>query len=223
MDVFDEENSGRADIPGTQKWVKICIFSKGLPDSERGNKKGKKKSGAASKKTLTLQNFLQDENQVNLNFVYKINLYFYHDVQEPVQSESNEANNLEAQFAKLNLDQVNPWQIHILPWVQIQTLTIFDQEELIVMESCHSYIHDLLRWVLCFFLRTFHVFLFRQLGPTNAMDPILQQEINAFPPEAKVTPKLGSVWYLKYVFDLKWNLVGWPEICICCVLICIYG
>ena len=39
------------------------------------------------------------------------------------------------------------------------------------MESCHSYIHDLLR----------------QMGPTNAMDPRLQSEINNFPPEAKVS------------------------------------
>ena len=36
----------------------------GLPDSERAGKKGKKKGGAAAKKTLSLQNFLQDENQV---------------------------------------------------------------------------------------------------------------------------------------------------------------
>ena len=55
---------------------------------------------------------------------------------------------MESHFAKLNLDE----------------------EELIVMESCHSYIHDLLR----------------QMGPTNAMDPRLQSEINNFPPEAKV-------------------------------------
>ena len=55
---------------------------------------------------------------------------------------------MESHFAKLNLDE----------------------EELIVMESCHSYIHDLLR----------------QMGPTNAMDPRLQAEINNFPPEAKV-------------------------------------
>jgi hypothetical protein len=40
----------------------------------------------------------------------------------------------------------------------------------VVLESCHSYIHDLLK----------------QLGPTNAMDPSIQQEINNFPPEAKV-------------------------------------
>ena len=39
----------------------------GLPDSERGNKKGKKKGGGGAKKTLSLQNFLQDENQVGLD------------------------------------------------------------------------------------------------------------------------------------------------------------
>lgn len=38
------------------------------------------------------------------------------------------------------------------------------------MESCHSFIHDMLK----------------HMGPTNAMDPRLQQEINNFPPEAKV-------------------------------------
>lgn len=133
MDVFDEENSGRVDIPG-------------LPDSERAGKKGKKKGGAAAKKTLSLQNFLQDENQ------------------EPSQADPGDTNNLEAHFAKLNLDQ----------------------EELIVMESCHSYIHDLLR----------------QLGPTNAMDPILQQEINGFPPEAKrIIQKVGG--YRNFILRSK--------------------
>ena len=70
--------------------------------------------------------------------------------QEPQDSaENSETDVMESHFAKLNLDE----------------------EELIVMESCHSYIHDLLR----------------QMGPTNAMDPRLQSEINNFPPEAKVT------------------------------------
>ena len=110
MDVYEEESSGRAEIPG-------------LPDSERGNKKGKKK-GNNTKKTLSLQNFLQDENQ------------------EPAHEPADSG--LDAHFAKLNLDS----------------------EELIVMESCHSYIHDFLR----------------QMGPTHAMDPVLQQEINNFPP-----------------------------------------
>ena len=60
----------------------------------------------------------------------------------------SETENIEAHFAKLNLDD----------------------EELIVMESCHSYFHDILR----------------KMGPTNAMDARLQQEMDSFPPEAKV-------------------------------------
>ena len=60
----------------------------------------------------------------------------------------SEADTMEAHFAKLNLDD----------------------EELIVMESCHSYFHDILR----------------KMGPTNAMDARLQQEMDSFPPEAKV-------------------------------------
>eukprot|EP00092_Neocalanus_flemingeri_P001532 GFUD01001634.1.p1 GENE.GFUD01001634.1~~GFUD01001634.1.p1 ORF type:complete len:652 (+),score=179.15 GFUD01001634.1:219-1958(+) len=71
---------------------------------------------------------------------------------------------MESHFAKLNLDE----------------------EELIVMESCHSYIHDLLR----------------QMGPTNAMDPRLQQEINNFPPEAKrVMQKCGG--YRNFILRSK--------------------
>lgn len=38
------------------------------------------------------------------------------------------------------------------------------------MESCHSFIHDMLK----------------HMGPANVMDPRLQQEISNFPPEAKV-------------------------------------
>jgi hypothetical protein len=150
MDMFEEETSGRADIPG-------------LPDSERGGKKGKKKGGGAAKKTLSLQNFLQDENQ------------------EPNNAEATEANQLEAHFAKLNLDQ----------------------EELIVMESCHSYIHDILRYhgVLNLYLYLY-LFFFRQLGPTNAMDPILQQEINNFPDEAKnIIKKVGG--YRNFILRSK--------------------
>ena len=50
MDMFDEESGGRTDIPGwffkqtisaVQKYT-ISTYS-GLPESERGNKKGKKK------------------------------------------------------------------------------------------------------------------------------------------------------------------------------------
>ena len=70
---------------------------------------------------------------------------------------------MESHFAKLNLDE----------------------EELIVMESCHSYIHDLLR----------------QIGPTNAMDPRLQSEINNFPPEAKVN--LSFLTKIKSFNDYK--------------------
>ena len=48
-------------------------------------------------------------------------------------------------------------------------------QELIVMESCHSFIHDMLK----------------HMGPTNAMDPRLQEEINNFPPEAKVSMEIS--------------------------------
>jgi len=133
MDVFDEENSGRAEIPG-------------LPDSERGNKKGKKKGGGGAKKTLSLQNFLQDENQ------------------EPPHMPCSPSEQLEAHMVKLNLDE----------------------EELIVMESCHSFIHDMLR----------------QLGPIHAMDPILTQEINKFPDEAKkIIQKCGG--YRNFILRSK--------------------
>ena len=80
----------------------------------------------------TVINFLQDETQeANLD-----------------SAGQSETDNMEAHFAKLNLDD----------------------EELIVMESCHSYFHDILR----------------KMGPTNAMDARLQQEMESFPPEAKV-------------------------------------
>jgi len=133
MDVFDEETSGRAEIPG-------------LPDSERGSKKGKKKGGGGAKKTLSLQNFLQDENQ------------------EPPHMPCSPSEQLEAHMVKLNLDE----------------------EELIVMESCHSFIHDMLR----------------QLGPIHAMDPILTQEINKFPDEAKkIIQKCGG--YRNFILRSK--------------------
>ena len=102
----------------------------GLVETEK-SRKGKKKGGA-NKKTLSLQTFLQDESQeANLD-----------------SAGQSETDNMEAHFAKLNLDD----------------------EELIVMESCHSYFHDILR----------------KMGPTNAMDARLQQEMDSFPPEAKV-------------------------------------
>ena len=56
------------------------------------------------------------------------------------------------------------------------------------MEHCHTFIHDLLK----------------QLGPSNAMDPILQQEINNFPPEAKVTSliRLLQLVNKNYIFRM---------------------
>jgi len=132
MDEFDSELCRLpADIPG-------------LSESDKG-KKGKKKG--SNKKTLSLQSFLQDENQETCD-----------------SAENSETDAMESHFAKLNLDE----------------------EELIVMESCHSYIHDLLR----------------QMGPTNAMDPRLQQEINNFPPEAKrVMQKCGG--YRNFILRSK--------------------
>jgi hypothetical protein len=67
-------------------------------------------------------------------------------------------------------------QKHPDPDTVVKIFSRVDQET-VVLESCHSYIHDLLK----------------QLGPTNAMDPAIQQEINNFPPEAKVSPDLISV------------------------------
>jgi len=134
MDVFEEQNSCRESIPG-------------LPDSERHGKKGRKKGQEKGKKTLTLQTFLQDENQ-----------------DQDCPQSGVEEGGLDTQMAKLNLDQ----------------------EELIVMESCHSYIHDMRRHV----------------GPTNAMDPILQHEIQAFPPEAKrIIQKCGG--YRNFILRSK--------------------
>jgi len=125
----DYENS-RPEIPG-------------LVEADKG-KKGKKKNTASTKKTLSLQNFLQDENGKN--------------------SGVESSDTIESHFAKLNLDE----------------------EELIVMESCHSFIHDMLK----------------HMGPTNAMDPRLQQEINNFPPEAKrVIQKCGG--YRNFILRSK--------------------
>jgi len=130
MDEFEQEIC-RPDIPG-------------LAEAEKG-KKGKKK--AINKKTLTLQSFLQDENQETVD-----------------SADNSESDAMESHFAKLNLDE----------------------EELIVMESCHSYIHDLLK----------------HMGPTNAMDPRLQSEINNFPPEAKrVMQKCGG--YRNFILRSK--------------------
>ena len=55
-------------------------------------------------------------------------------------SNSEDGNNLEAHMAKVRLD-ANP---KCLAMFQIFQLNL-DEEELIVMESCHSYIHDMLR------------------------------------------------------------------------------
>jgi len=79
-------------------------------------------------------------------------------------AEPTETDPMESHFAKLNLDD----------------------EELIVMESCHSYFHDILR----------------QMGPTNAMDARLQQEMDSFPPEAKkVIQKCGG--YRNFILRSK--------------------
>jgi len=130
MDEFETEVC-RPEIPG-------------LAEADKG-KKGKRKGN--NKKTLSLQSFLQDENQETGD-----------------SAENSETDAMESHFAKLNLDE----------------------EELIVMESCHSYIHDLLR----------------QMGPTNAMDPRLQSEINNFPPEAKrVIQKCGG--YRNFILRSK--------------------
>lgn len=128
---MEEYENVRPDIPG-------------LVETEK-SKKGKKKSNS-SKKTLSLQNFLQDEPGV------------------AASGESAGSDAMESHFAKLNLDE----------------------EELIVMESCHSFIHDMLK----------------HMGPTNAMDPRLQQEINNFPPEAKkVIQKCGG--YRNFILRSK--------------------
>jgi len=130
MDEFETEVC-RPEIPG-------------LAEADK-SKKGKRKGN--NKKTLSLQSFLQDENQETGD-----------------SAENSETDAMESHFAKLNLDE----------------------EELIVMESCHSYIHDLLR----------------QMGPTNAMDPRLQSEINNFPPEAKrVIQKCGG--YRNFILRSK--------------------
>jgi len=117
------EGVGRMDnIPGLS-----------YPESKKGKKKAPNKN-----KTLSLQNFLQDENQ---------------------ESDSEEKSETEIFNSSLmgNLK--------------------LSEEERAVMESCHSFIHDLLK----------------QLGPSNAGDPILQTEINNFPPEAKnVIHKCGG-------------------------------
>jgi len=68
---------------------------------------------------------------------------------------------------------------------QLQRPSLEDKEAAI-LESCHSYIHDFLK----------------QRGPTYAMDPNLQQEINNFPPEAKqVMEKVGG--YRKFILLCK--------------------
>jgi len=131
MEDFETEIC-RPDIPG-------------LVEPDKG-KRGKKRG--TTKKTLSLQSFLQDDNQVETGD----------------SADNSETDAMESHFAKLNLDE----------------------EELIVMESCHSYIHDLLR----------------QIGPTNAMDPRLQSEINNFPPEAKrVMQKCGG--YRNFILRSK--------------------
>lgn len=118
------EGVGRMDnIPGLS-----------FPEGKKGKKKAPNKN-----KTLSLQTFLQDENQET--------------------SDSEEKSETEIFNSSL-----------------MGNLKLSDEEKA-VMESCHSFIHDLLK----------------QLGPSNAGDPILQTEINNFPPEAKnVIHKCGG-------------------------------
>lgn len=117
----------------------------GLPEPDQKGKKGKKKSN--SKKTLTLQNFMnlqESNNQVQEN-----------------GSVAHVDNN------------------------QLQRPSL-EEKEVAILESCHSYIHDFLK----------------QRGPSYAMDPNLQQEINNFPPEAKqVMEKVGG--YRKFILLCK--------------------
>ena len=122
----------------------------GLVETER-TKKGKKKSNASSKKTLSLQNFLQEDSSQGSSVG------------------SQDVDPMESHFAKLNLDEEVEQTISFVFYITL----IRHFQELIVMESCHSFIHDMLK----------------HMGPTNAMDPRLQQEINNFPPEAKVRKK----------------------------------
>ena len=57
-------------------------------------------------------------------------------------SNSEDGNNLEAHMAKVRLDATQKvWQCFKFTIFQLN----LDEEELIVMESCHSYIHDMLR------------------------------------------------------------------------------
>ena len=61
MDMFDEESGGRTDIPGWffKETIRIELDSltsiAGLPESERGNKKGKKKGVFRTKTTCLSQ------------------------------------------------------------------------------------------------------------------------------------------------------------------------
>ena len=73
------------------------------------------------------------------------------------------------------------------------------------MESCHSYIHDMLRYLnspnQAVIQNQFSTsFLFRHLGPTHATDPILLHEINKFPDEAKVGFLNHGILYAEIIF-----------------------
>ena len=124
-----------------------------IPGLAESGKKGKKKSNN-TKKTFTLQTFLHDEESSSprAGGGAKIN--------------SLDEDPLGSHFAKLNLDE----DVCVFNVSFFQRLHSRILQELVIMESCHSFIHDMLK----------------HMGPTNAMDPRLQQEISNFPPEAKV-------------------------------------
>ena len=75
---MDEVENVRPEIPG-------------LVETEK-SKKGKKRANAAAKKTLSLQNFLQDSNNQENN-------------SQPSSSDQSSEAIMESHFAKLNLDE----------------------------------------------------------------------------------------------------------------------
>jgi len=80
---------------------------------------------------------------------------------------------------KINSVDEDPMESHF-------TKLNLDEEELVIMESCHSFIHDMLK----------------HMGPANVMDPRLQQELSNFPPEAKrIIQKCGG--YRNFILRSK--------------------
>ena len=149
---------------------------------------------AAAKKTLSLQNFLQDENQVEswIKVVYflKLLLKIVHIFIFLMSTCSRMAPTV-----KMGTTWRLTWQRLELAQTILMNFSAqlnLDEEELIVMESCHSYIHDMLRcfispnWIWRQFDQSNIFWFLRHLGPTHATDPILLHEINKFPDEAKV-------------------------------------